>query len=338
MKNKKIFLLVSVIIICLGLLGLSFYLLVNDGEYYKETRSNTIYGTIVDVGNNYIEVESLDNEKYAVFTNNKYSEGDFVAINYNKNSDLNRGNASIEVIMESDETIIIDDNYEELKSTTTTTTTNQTTINKTTLKNEISSTKTTVNKTTSKPSSTITTKKMTTTKTVKPVVTTTKISTASEAEVVNYIKNEYENVSTNDGSTTREKAKNTFITIVDFIFYDGEIKGKRFNELTSSAKAKVVYYALLLDTKIDNKWPNYKSELQAKYSDIKAKLIAKYMDLTTSICKNNQENCANVKSDFLLLKKSVSLTWEVVKGAFSYAYNKGATALIEWYEIFSGKK
>ena len=37
----------------------------------------------------------------------------------------------------------------------------------------------------------------------------------------------------------KSKFKEYFILIVDFIFYDSEIKGYRFDELSDSAKTKI---------------------------------------------------------------------------------------------------
>lgn len=69
--------------------------------------------------------------------------------------------------------------------------------------------------------------------------------------------------------------KNTFITLTDFIFYDGEIKGKKFSDLTSSAKEKVIDIYTKIDEKIDSKFPNYKENIKSTsknaYNNIKEK-------------------------------------------------------------------
>ncbi|MCH5166502.1 MAG: hypothetical protein J1F35_01290 [Erysipelotrichales bacterium] len=308
MNNKKSIILISIIVACLILLGVTIFLFVNDT---KEQTTSNIYGTVVDKGNNYIKVKSTDGENYMILADADYELGDFVSVNYKSKSDLNKGNANVDLVLENNEMILVETIITTTKSNTT------------------------IQSTTSLPTNkTNTTKKVTTSTTIK----TTKATTVSETDVVSFVKEKYETLNTSSDSSFKEKAKNTFITLVDFIFYGGEIKGKTFNELSNSAKAKVIYYTLLLDSKIDNKWPNYKGELQDKYNDIKAKLIAKYMEITTSICENNTDNCNNVKEDFNLLKGSVNLTWSVVSGAFKYAVNKGTDALVNWYEIFSGKR
>ena len=308
MKNKNGIILASIIFICVLSLGIITYLLISENN---NEEASLLYGTVIKKGSNYIEVESTDKASFIIHTNDDFNIGDFVSVSYKSESKLNKGDARIDLILDASETLVIEDK-------TDTPTTTPTSLEPT------STTGTTT--TTSKKTTTINSNK-----------TTIKNTTISDNELVAYVKGEYTNLNTNDVSL-KDKAKNTFITFVDFIFYDGEIKGKRFSELTSAAKAKVIFYALLLDSKIDGKWPNYKDELQIKYENIKAKLLAKYMDITTSVCANNENLCTNLRGDFNLLKESVSLTWDVLKNAFSYAYNKGTDALINWYEVFSGKR
>ena len=59
-----------------------------------------------------------------------------------------------------------------------------------------------------------------------------------------------ENMNVDSTNTTmKEKLENTFITLTDFIFYDGTIKGMTFDELTDTAKQEI----LDLYEKIDSK-------------------------------------------------------------------------------------
>ena len=61
-----------------------------------------------------------------------------------------------------------------------------------------------------------------------------------------------------------EKAKGIFISLVDFVFYDGEINGVTFDELSEAGKEKVLKIVSSIDTKIENKFPNYKDEISDK--------------------------------------------------------------------------
>jgi hypothetical protein len=177
----------------------------------------------------------------------------------------------------------------------------------------------------------------TTTSTTTTSVTTTTTTKVSDDDIISIVEGTYNDASSDNSSSITSTLKSKFIDIVDFIFYDKEINGRTFNSLTNEAKGKVLYYAILLDNKIDSKWPNAKENIQSKYLNIKEKLIAKYMDLTTSVCSNNEKSCTTFKNDFSLMKSSIKITWDLIKTAFKYAVNKSSSALVNWYEVFSGK-
>lgn len=170
-----------------------------------------------------------------------------------------------------------------------------------------------------------------TTSVSKNETTTTKkkdIKNADE-EVLAYFNNE---VNTAD-SKSKGTLKNAFIKVVDFIFYDKDINGYYFKDLTNSAKLKVIGLALKLDNIIDSHFPGYKDELSSSYNKAKDNLITLYLNLTSEFCKNNDRICESAKNDFSLLKESLNLSWDVIKNLAKSGTNK----LKEWYEIFSGK-
>ena len=161
--------------------------------------------------------------------------------------------------------------------------------------------------------------------------TTTKkkdIKNADE-EILAYFNNEINTADTKSKGTL----KNAFIKVVDFIFYDTDINGYYFKDLTASAKLKVIGLALKLDNIIDSHFPGYKDELSSSYNKAKDNLITLYLNLTSEFCKNNDSICKSAKNDFSLLKESLNLSWDVIKNLAKSGTNK----LKEWYEIFSGK-
>lgn len=163
-------------------------------------------------------------------------------------------------------------------------------------------------------------------------VTTTKIS---EADVINTFVSEYDLVSKKAGSVDfKESAKSFFIKIVDFIFYDTDINGVHFKDLTTKSKMTIIKYALLLDSKMNSYFPDYKQELDEKYSLIKDKLISEYMNSLTYVCSKNKSECETVKREFNDLKGKISITWSNLKDAFKNGANKTKTSLEEWYKIF----
>ncbi len=313
--NKKVIMLSLLIIVTFGLLVFTSFRLyesLNTKEEESLVNNNRIYATVLEVGENYVKIQELNSDNvYVISTGEKLEDGDLVVV-YEEDV-KKQESVDVEVMASKSDLITIDTDV----SVTTTTTTNVVTTNKTTLV----TTKTT-NKTSSSVTSTI----------------TTKTTIGTDDEVVSYFSNEYSTISSySDDASLKEKAKEKFILIVDFIFYDTEIKGKKFSDLTDSAKAKIIYYTLLIDQKIDSKWPNYKDSISSKYNDIKNKLIAKYLDLSSSLCDSNLDTCADFKRDFNLLKSSIGLTWDVIKGCFKYVYNMSKEKLVLWYEMFSGK-
>ena len=141
-------------------------------------------------------------------------------------------------------------------------------------------------------------------------------SSSSEEDVVSYFQNEEAKFSTYNESnpTFREKAKNAFITVIDFIFYNKEIKGHTFNDLTTSAKLQVIKIALTIDHKIEEYFPNYKDTIKDKYKDIKGQLAVKYLEFTSMLCdKVGSDTCNQAKEDFNNMKSSFGFTWSMLK-------------------------
>ena len=161
--------------------------------------------------------------------------------------------------------------------------------------------------------------------------TTTKKKDIKNADenVLAYFNNEVNTADTKSKGTL----KNAFIKVVDFIFYDKDINGYYFKDLTASAKLKVIGLALKLDNIIDSHFPGYKDELSSSYNKAKDNLITLYLNLTSEFCKNNDSICESAKNDFSLLKESLNLSWDVIKNLAK----SGTNRLKEWYEIFSGK-
>lgn len=163
---------------------------------------------------------------------------------------------------------------------------------------------------------------------------TTKITKVSEEDIINAFKSDYEVISANTNQSFKETAKDTFIKIVDFIFYDGTINGVTFKSLSTKTKITVIKYALLIDNKVDSVFPNYKNELGEKYQNIKTKLISEYMNSLAYVCSKNKNECDKLKDEFKELKGKISITWSNIKDAFKSGSTKVTTSLDEWYKIF----
>ncbi len=308
-KNKSI--IMGVICACLVVaIGVTVFFLIDslDGNHALEVKKENekkLYAVVKESGSDYARVEPIEGgETVHINTNDNLKKGDFIVVTYNDDEALSITPNDIEVIAENKEVTITP--------------------------NTVKITTKSVYVSTTDKKTTTTTKKTTTTKNDK-----TK-NTINDEDIVEFARLSYEETNREEKSITAS-IKEKFVLLIDFIFYDGKIKGKTFSELSDKAKAKIIYYTLLVDSKIDNKWPNYKQNIGKKVADIKAKLIAKYMDITSNLCENHADGCKMVKEDFALLKKSLNLTWDTIKSAFSYGYNKTYTYLKNWYEVWREK-
>lgn len=159
----------------------------------------------------------------------------------------------------------------------------------------------------------------------------------NENEVVQYFESNYNDINSNKVSI-KDKAKEYFIDIVDFIFYDKEIKGYTFSELSDNAKIKVIALALKIDSKIEEYVPGYKNSISSNgskiYTDVKERLVSSYLDLSVKICSSNEEGCNKAKDIFSDIKDNCKIGWSFIKKLVSDGGNK----LKDWYEIYSGKR
>ena len=110
---------------------------------------------------------------------------------------------------------------------------------------------------------------------------------SNDEVVINSLKSSLTKI--NNGSTSNssfsDSAKGVFVSIVDFLFYDGEINGVTFNELTDSGKQKVLEIASKVDNAIESKIPGYKETI----SDTASKAFNK----ASEVIKNGANNLNN---------------------------------------------
>jgi hypothetical protein len=150
----------------------------------------------------------------------------------------------------------------------------------------------------------------------------------TEEDIVSYF-TDLDNEASNTKSIT-SSLKNGFVTIVDFLFYGAEIKGQTFNDLTTATKLKVLKLALSIDSKLNDKFPNYKNTLSEKYQNIKSKVVSKYLDITVDACSKNQDTCSSAKEGLADLKNSFSITWSFIKDISGV----GVSKLQSWYSVW----
>ena len=302
--NKKLIYLISGLITIILVVGT--ILLVHNYKLARQKEIIETYGVVKHVYADSIVVEEANTNKEVTFIKDGESdikEGDLIVVKTQDNK------------IKSHQVIV--DNYDDITTTTITTTTPTTTT-------------IIVDTTTTTPTVKTTTSKATTTSTTTKVVDKDKM-------IVDYLNQENENIKNGDNSLSlKDRAKNVFTSVVDFIFYDGTIKGVKFSELKDTTKSKVIYYALLIDSGIESKFPKYKENIGAKYNDIKAKLIAEFLDLKYKVCSKSSDACEQAKEDLAILKKALNLTWDTVKSVFGYIKDLSVPKIKSWYESFRG--
>lgn len=161
--------------------------------------------------------------------------------------------------------------------------------------------------------------------------------------VIDELNNTLKNIeeSTQD-ENFKDKASSTFISIVDFLFYDGTIKGIPFDELTEKGKEKVLEISSKIDVKLEEKCPGYKEKISNSTSKAYQKaseIIKKGAKNINDFAKNalgdeNYQTIIDAKDELVKYSKE-SLNY--VTGAGSKVFNNTKEKLNEWYQNFKNK-
>lgn len=171
---------------------------------------------------------------------------------------------------------------------------------------------------------------------------------ATDEEVVEYIEdvtNEVETLTEDESLSekTKQSLKKAFITLTDFIFYDGTIKGKTFKELSYEAQTKILELYEKLDTKIENVFPNYKEDIKDTSTKTYSKAKEKAKELKETIKKIYIERVGEdtYQKEMDIIKntkdKVVEKTTPVisdVKDKAKDTYTKAKDKLDKWYKNF----
>ena len=324
MIKKRTILIILLIILFIGA-SLAIYFLT------KENEELNITGTVLISGDGYIRIET-ENEDYIINNiSNIYEIGDEITVTYKRSSLKDSTNPK--EISAIKETLIKKNKPEEELEENNTTNTSENIINgnqgKNTNLNETNGNTNTNNSPNKNHTSNNNTNKTPTNNNSNNNVT----SKSADEAVLEYVNT----IQSDADKGITDTLKSGFITVVDFLFYNGKIAGHTFNELTTSAKLEVLKAALWIDDKIDNVFPGYKETISnganKVYTSIKNLIVNAYLDITSNICENHDDLCTSAKEGFQDLKESFGLTWEFLKDLASSGLDK----LKNWYEIWSGK-
>ena len=161
------------------------------------------------------------------------------------------------------------------------------------------------------------------------------VNTDNQGDVVSYFENvRGDVVRYSEDKSLEKKIKDSFVLIVDFLFYDGTIQGKRFSDLSNKAKLSVLKIFFVIDSKIDEYFPGYKEEISDVsgnvYDNLKSKALSLYLDFTHQVCDNRDDLCSSAKEGLGELRKNFSITWNFIKDISGVGLDK----LKSWYEIW----
>lgn len=168
---------------------------------------------------------------------------------------------------------------------------------------------------------------------------------STEEELLSFLKDstqKAEQLAETDLTKSKENTlKSTFVTLTDFIFYGGSIKGKTFTSLTDSTKTQVIDLWTSLDQKIDKAVPNYKETIQSTSGKVYTNIKEKAFELKNTIISKYKEQVGEeeynnviqvIEKDTNKLKEAYEPVIDTVKEKSKNTYNKTKDKVSSWYE------
>ena len=163
---------------------------------------------------------------------------------------------------------------------------------------------------------------------------------ANDEKVINSLNETLNKVKSNvSDSDFLDSAKGVFISVVDFLFYDGYINGVTFDELSDNGKRKVLEIASNIDSTIEKHFPGYKDAISTKASNAfnKASEIIKdgAKDLNNfareKLGEDNYQSIIDAKDELIYYtKNAINFIGDVSSSLWSSAKDK----LNNWYQNF----
>lgn len=158
--------------------------------------------------------------------------------------------------------------------------------------------------------------------------------------VVNELNNTLDNITKNRSEANfSDKAKSTFISLVDFVFYGGTIKGVTFEELTSAGKEKVLELINKIDEKLEEYAPGYKDKIATGASKAFNKASELIKKGATNINNFAKDKLGDENYNSIIDAKDELITYS--KGALNFVGSAGSKLftstkdkLNTWYQNF----
>ena len=137
-----------------------------------------------------------------------------------------------------------------------------------------------------------------------------------------------------------DKTKESFIVLVDFVFYDTVICDHTFDELTDEGKKEVLELLYNMDKKLNNTMPGYKSdiiEFSGEASTMFSEYLKKGKDNLSLFAEENidKDTLDNMKETTDSIKKSFK---EVIdSGIIEEKTDEVINGIDSWYSEFKGR-
>ena len=162
--------------------------------------------------------------------------------------------------------------------------------------------------------------------------------------VINEMNNTLDSIDTESNSSNfSDKAKATFISIVDFLFYDGTIKGITFNELTDDGKQKVLEIANKIDVKLEEIEPGYKDKISSATRSAYNKASEIIKNGASSLNNFAKEKLGDENYNSIIDAKDELVKYSknalnLVGSAGSKLFSNTKDKLNDWYQKFKNNK
>lgn len=164
-------------------------------------------------------------------------------------------------------------------------------------------------------------------------------NTSSDNQALEYFKAAEGKIDSMDDNIdmVKTEGKALFVKLVDFIFYDTEINGIKFDDLTSATQEKLIAIANSVDSKIETRLPGYKETVVdytgKTYTYLSEKLRQGITYVDTKIGENvNPDTYAEVKDETSgvvdTIQESVGTAIDISKETLAVGKEK----LQKWYE------
>ncbi len=133
--------------------------------------------------------------------------------------------------------------------------------------------------------------------------------------------------------------KKSFILVTDFIFYDGEIHGKKFGDLKETSKNQILEAYQEMQRRMEQYYPGYQEDLSKKTKNSYELLYEKTILLRNKIIEEYQEyigedNYQNMIDSYEEGKDSLQDVYQEYKPKVVDEYEEMKEKFSSWYQEY----